>query len=445
MAPSRGGFATIATPVASWRLSFSAAIAIAVAAAACAATPGERAVARGDLAALRLVVAEREKKGDLSNAEAARLARAVAEHDLRAASAADAVDLVHEVRPCARELDDALSARMAVHDEAGAQAALARIDGGGMQPEEAGAFGDDPDSAWRAVGARSLVRPEQHDARLRALVDRDPRVRREAARAALDAKSPADLDALAEAARVDPTPIVRTEAVRAIAAIPPPGIAGTVQALRDVWESADEGLREDIARAWAGAALWGAGGREALQVLVASQHGPAAVEGAAAVLRHRDANVAEVGAAVGQLERSIESGPIERRLQAIAQSPLDRPELLAAVRAAAESDDSEVGVGALARLLETKDGRVVERLEAMARPGSAVSGRARFALALASDRRVQAWVEQDLGAGSPDASLAAARELAAMGRAGRAAPLLADGDARVRLRAACTIITAARR
>ncbi|MGA7124570.1 MAG: hypothetical protein WBY94_30990, partial [Polyangiaceae bacterium] len=107
--------------MASSQLSFSAAIAIAVATAACAATPGERAVARGDFAALRLVVAEREKKGDLSNAEAARLARAVAEHDLRAASAADAVDLVREVRPCARELDDALSARMAVHDEAGAQ------------------------------------------------------------------------------------------------------------------------------------------------------------------------------------------------------------------------------------------------------------------------------------------------------------------------------------
>ena len=434
---------TIAAPVASWRLSFSAAFV--VTAAACAASPGERAVERRDFAALRLVLAEREKAGDLSNAEAARLARAVAERDLRAASAADAVDFVRDARPCARELDDALASRMAIHDEARAQAALARIDGGGIQPVEARAFFDDPDSAWRAVGARSLVRPEQHDARLRALLDPDPRVRREGARAALDAKSPADVAALAEAARVDPTPIVRTEAVRAIAAIPSTANGGTVQALRDVWESADDGLREDIALAWAGAPLWGSGGREALRVLVASEHSPAAIDGAAAVLRHRDATVEEVGAAVGQLERAIESGPVERRLQALAQAPLERPELLAAVRAAAESDDSEVRVGALVRLLETKDGRVVERLEALARPGSAVAARARFALALSSDRRVQAWIELDLGADRPEARLAAATELAAMGRAGRAAPLLADGDARVRLRAACTIIAAARR
>jgi hypothetical protein len=335
--------------------------------------------------------------------------------------------------------------RMLVHDAAGAQAALARIDGGGMRVDDARAFANDPDSAWRAVGARSLVRREDGEARLRALVDSEPRVRREAARAASDAKAPADLPALAEAARVDPTPIVQTEAVRAIAALSQASNVGAVHVLRDLWESADDALREDIALAWAGPALWAAGGRDALHFVVASEHGPAAVEAAAAVLRHRDADAEVSDAAAGQIERAIESGPRAARLQAIAQTPLDRPELLSAVKTAAENDDVEVRVGALARLTETKDPRVVEKLESLARSGSAVAERARFALALSGDRRVQAWIEQDLGADRPEQRLSAAMELAAMGRAGRGAPLLADGDARVRLRAACTMITAARR
>jgi hypothetical protein len=57
---------------------------------------------------------------------------------------------------------------------------------------------------------------------------------------------------------------------------------------------------------------------------------------------------------------------------------------------------------------------------------------------------VQAWIEQDLVAERPEARLAAATELAALGLAGRGAPLLSDGDPRVRVGAACTIIMAAR-
>ena len=411
---------------------------------ACAASPGQRAVERGDLAALRTVIAARERRGDLSNGDAAQLARIVAERELRAASGVEAVERVRDARPCAHELDDALSVRMVAHDAAGAQAALARIDGGGMQAADARAFAGDSDPGWRAVAARSLVRPEDAQARLRALVDPEPQVRREAARAARDAKDPADLVPLAQAARVDPAPIVRTEAVRAIAALPAASIAGVAAILRDLWESADDGVREDIALAWAGPILWGLGGRDALRFIVASGHGPAVVEAAAAVLRHRDADAEVAQAATGQLERAIESGPLTTRLQALAQAPLERGELLAIVQNARKSDDVEVRVAALARLGETKDARVIDELEALARPGSPVAERARFALALSGDRRIQAWIEQDLGADRPELRLAAATELAALGRAGRGAPLLADGDAGVRLRAACTMIAAAR-
>lgn len=441
--PGRSGFAIIAPPVPAWRPAFCSALVLGTA--ACAASPADRAVERGDFAALRLTLAEREARGGLSDGEAARLARAVAGRDLRTASGAEAVALVRDARPCARELDNALADRMATHDAAGAQAALARIDARGMSMDDAHPFAADPDSAWRAVGARSLVRPQDRNARLRALVDPEPRVRREAARAALDARAPADIEALAEAARLDPERIVRTEAVRAIAATSEEATSAAVRVLRDLWDSADDGLREDIALGWATPGLWLAGGRDALSRVVASGHGPAAVEAAAAVLRHRDAEPEQASAAAGQLERAIEGGPVAQRLQALGAAPLERPELFAAVKAAADSDDLEVRVGALARLTETNDPRVVVNLEALAAPGSSVARRARFALATSGDRRVQAWVEQDLAADRPEVRLAAATELAAMGRAGRAAPLLADGDGRVRVRAACTMILAVRR
>jgi hypothetical protein len=111
-----------------------------------------------------------------------------------------------------------------------------------------------------------------------------------------------------------------------------------------------------------------------------------------------------------------------------------------------ESDDLEIRVAALSRIAAGgRDRRATEALESLAQPGSSVAERARLALASAGDRKVQAWVEQDLGAAEAGERLAAAAALANLGVLARAAPLLADADARVRVRAACTMILAARR
>jgi hypothetical protein len=420
----------------------------------CAASPAQRAAERGDRAALHAAIAAREKTGDLSNGDAADLARAVAERDVREATGANAIDRVRDARACAHELDGALSARMGTRDAAGAQAALARLDAGGLSFEDARAEPTTGDPAWRAVVARALVRPLDREARLRALLDPDPVVRRAAARAARDALDPGDIAPLAEAARLDPEPIVRTEAVRGLAALggrAQGASAGALRdALRDLWGLADDGLREDIARAWSGDPLWGSGGRDALLLLVSSDHGPGAVEGAAAVLRRGDADAEVVGASLGQLARAIESGPRGARLQAIAQAPLERRELLEVVQKAAAGEDVEVRVAALGRLASGRASAAaagagpVEQLETLARPGSKVARRARSVLAVAGDRRVQAWIEEDLGAAGPEERLAAASDLAAMGVAARGAPLLADANAGVRVRAACTLIGAAR-
>lgn len=418
---------------------------------ACASSRAMQAADSGDRVALEGAVAAREKRGDLLNGEAASLAAAVASRDLRAAKGADAVALVEDVRSCARELRDPLEDRMTQHDEAGAAAALALLDAGQLSPDDAREFATDPRPEWRAVGARALTRNEDRPLRLRLLLDPDPRVRRQAVRAARDDQDPNDLGVLAEAARVDPEPIVRSEAVRAMVELEPLPAGELADVLRDLWPRADEGLREDIAIAWASPRVWDQGGSEALLTLVASGHGPGVVEGAQAILRIENMGGEVVMEAIAQLERAILQGSRERREQAIAGAPLERPELLAAVRKASGDSDAQVKVAALARMAEAKLPGAIEALEALAAPSpppdrpTAIAQRARFALASLGDRRVQAWVEQDLQAPDPGDRLSAATTLAAMGVAARAAPLLADADPAVRMKAACTILVGARR
>jgi len=409
----------------------------------CASSPAMRAAERGDEATLRDLLEKQERAGTLSNGEATSLAGAIAARDVRLASSAEAVLRVRELQSCARELDDVLSDRMRTRDEAGAHAALARIESGRLDLDSARGMLSDPSPDWRAVGTRALVRARDRQARDAALLDPEPAVRRQAARAARDAADVADLDALAEAARVDPEPLVRTEAVRAIAGLPPTAGSRTAHLLSDLWVVGDDGLREDIARAWSSASVWSAGGRGALENVIASGHGPGVIEAAFVVLARREPADDVSNLAAAEMARSIGSGSEVTRLQALAEAPLDHPDILAAVKSASEDDDLAVRIAALGRLAE-HDSAAMGALEGLARPGQRMGSRARLALAFAGDRRAQVWLEGDLEAPAPAQRLAAATGLAALGLAARGAPLLADEDPSVRDRAACTIVMASR-
>ncbi len=413
-----------------------------------------KAAERGDLVSLKSDLASRQTAGDMSNDEASDIAKVVAEREVRVANPKDAIDRIREVRACARELDGVLSDRMQTHDEAGAEAALARIEAGKLDPDDVRAFAGIPDDAWRAVGTRGLVREEDRAARQHAMLDAVPRVRRQAMRAAQFAVDSADLEPLTEAARVDPEPILRTEAIRAIAALPPQAGGGVANRLRDLWSGADDGIREDIALAWASPNIFAAGGREALIVLLTSGNGPGVIEGAAALMRGWDGRDQEsLNVAVALVVRAIESGAKRHRMHAIAVARIDKnKDLLAAVVKASDDDDPEVRVAALSRLTEVEmhRARAIKLLEAYAALGKGGPGggplalRAKLALASAGDMSVQAWIEADLKAPSPYERLTAATDLAALGRSARAAPLLADPEASVRTRVACTLIMAAR-
>ena len=430
-------------------------------------SPALRAAEQGDAAKLRAEIASKHDKGKLSNDEAADLARAVAEREISTAKdESTALARLRETRACAAELDDALEARMKKRDAAGAEAALSRLEDGKLGEGDAREWLDDADDRWRAVATRTLHRDDDRKRRQAAIVDPSPRVRRSAIRAAATAKDATDLDLLFETARVDPDPLLRNEALRSMSAIvrgledaARPRAAELAVRLRDLWTSGDDALKEDVAVAWALAPVFDNGGREALRVAVSNGKGPGAIAAAGVVTRTARKDAELMTSATALLARTIVDGSRRDRLHAL-RGPHRERVVLDAVRKAAEDDDREVKVAALARLLDSPPDREAAKKALYAIAGYGVKGfggkaddaralehaaRARHALASAGELRVQAWIEQDLAASEPQRKTAAASALAALGRPARAAPLLADPDPSVRTRVACTMMMASRR
>jgi hypothetical protein len=279
------------------------------------------------------------------------------------------------------------------------------------------------------------------------MLDVSPLVRRQAIRAAADAEDPADYGALAEAARLDPDPLVQAEAVRALAR---QDSSRTANLLRDLWEDADDELRESIALAWASPKVLSAGGRDALLVRIAAEHGPGALRASSAVLRAipRDARAEDpelTQSAIAQVLRALEHGTRPERMQALAIARTDDPMLGQAIVNASKGDDLEVKVAALGRLTESKAHReaAVRELEAIAKgPDAPRASRARFLLAAAGETRAQPLLEASLAAPEASARLSAVTGLAALGRPGRGAQVLADADPSVRTKAACALLLA---
>ena len=427
----------------------------------CATSPALRAAQTGDRARLRADLVEREKAGTLSNGEASSIAKAVARRELGEARGLTGVARVRDLEACGGELDGAFAGRMDPHDAVGAAAAMVRVEDGSLGESSARSYQDDADDGWRAVGARGLVRKKDKDDRQKAMKDGSSLVRRAAMRAAARAENDEDEDALFEAARVDPDPVVRMLAVRALGALPKARsgegegeaalvLGRRVNRLRDLWTAGDEPLREDVGVAYTMPGVYGAEAEKALTVVLAEADGPGAIAAAGGVLR-ADGRMSKslVASAESLLVRILAPGSkssIRDRLHAVAIAPLDREATGKALRALQTDEDQRVRVAALARLTEDHSSadllEALRALEGVNQP--AVASRARAALARAGDRSIQAVAERDLGSPDGRLRLAALDDLAALGMAGRGAPLLADDDPEIRTRAACTVLRSTR-
>jgi hypothetical protein len=392
----------------------------------------------GDLPALKREIRVGQKQGELSRRMVEHLAVAVAGRELTSSSGQTAVARVEELRMCAWPLTSELQHRAETLDAAGARATLVLYEEKKLDADTlVERYRTASSGAWRAVAARAAKAGKYALLRRRFFRDPDERVRHAALSAALEARDPDDLGSLLEAARLDPDAMNRSLAARAAGAI---GGQRAVLAIKDLWANADQSARIALLDAWAMPAAYPSGGRREITRVAESRSSLPAVAAAGALLRQGGAD-AELGTTL--LTSEVAQGTDAERRLAIRLVPVTDVEARHALEKAAEGQDVEVRVMALARLVESADGRqkAVGGLRKLAQGHDGVAVQARAALAAAADRSVTAELVAQLGSKNAEERRLAAIGLIRLGNYARAATALGDDDPRVRTEVACSIIT----
>jgi|SoiMethySBSTD1v2_1073268.scaffolds.fasta_scaffold07206_3 hypothetical protein len=391
----------------------------------------------GDLFALKRKIAETGRSGDLDRATVEELAAAVAGREVRSAKGTEAVHRIRSVRSCATPLLPVLRDRAERSDDAAAEATLVLLELGKLSRGPLlERYAEASSGAWRAVAARSAVGRKAGPLRRRLIGDPDERARRAALQAAIESADPADLEEVLETARLDPDPMCQSLATRAAGAI---GGERAVIALDDHWARADETTRITIVDAWSMPSALRTGGERKLLWAAESTRGLPALAAAAALLRTGGAN-ATLGTAI--LARGIREGTATERRLAMAMAPLSDNDVRKSLVQATKSDDREIRVFALERMLDDPPSKnhAVGPLRELAKGRDQAAIMARTALATAGDSSVSRQLVAQLTAPNAEHRSLAAVGLLKLGDYAQAAAGLADDDPEVRTRVACTAL-----
>ena len=412
----------------------------------CAASPALRAAEAHDLKTLAREIDGARKQGPIDHGEARAIAKAVAVHEIENAKGDEGAKTLETWSRCARVLDGTFEARSRGADDIAAAAALTRLEEGRLSPDDARdlALRSGVTPAWRTVETRALIRAGDGQSRRARLLDGDQHIRAAALRASADAGDPADTEALIDVARLDPYPLARTLAIRALAKT----AAGehAVLALRDLWNQADEDLRQSIADAWATERTIDAGGRRELYWAAEHARGAAAIAAAGALSRWKGEGWDQ---AIGVLTRAIQDGPTKDRVFAIGVAPAHEPPIEEALRAAIQDKDDAVAVAASWRLLsgvgrdvpEAKDRKaIVTRLLEFAKTPSTRGFQAQKALARAGERGILPFLDKQVALTDTRARETTGVAFTDLQEWGKAVTFVADADQGVRAAVACALL-----
>ena len=401
-----------------------------------------RTALQGNLSELKRDVAEARKKGALDRAQVVDLAEAVAARELTSAQGSDGAARVRSFRSCALPLRSAIERRADHDDDAAAELTLILLETHAADRTVLlNRHHRSPSGAWRAVAARAAQRAVDTDIRRSFFTDPDQRARRAAFESAREAHEPAELDALLEAARVDPDPQARSLAVRAVGAI---GGERAVLALKDLWARADDALRMAIVDAWSDRSSLASGGARELTLAAETSKGLAAVSASAALSR---AGGGESAPANARLRRYLTDGSDDEKRLAIGFTPLD-PETEAALLQIARGPSPELRVAAWSRLRTVPAHRneafLALRTLANSKPTSEAERTAQSsavsALADAGDSSVAASVANGVRDRDVSTRRRSAQALLALGDYGNVATALADDDVSIRSDLSCAIL-----
>jgi hypothetical protein len=272
-------------------------------------------------------------------------------------------------------------------------------------------------------------------------VDPDERVRRAAFATALSVHHSGDLEALLDAARVDPDPQTQSLAIRAAGAV---GGEHAVLALKDLWARADDTTRIAIVDAWTEQASFVTGGARELALAAESGAGLAAVSASYALARTQGADSVVANA---RLRRDILGGSDDEKRLALNVAPMNSETEIAIAKASKEASPG-LRVVALTRLtgVETRRSDALRALRELANAKASseselrAQGEALSALANAGDRTVLSTLVKDVHDKELAVRSRAARGLTSLGDYGNAAMALADDDANLRSEVACSVL-----
>ncbi|MEP7053565.1 MAG: HEAT repeat domain-containing protein [Pseudomonadota bacterium] len=409
--------------------------------ASCGPQPPVRTALQGDLASLKRDIQIAQQSNRLDHHLAVKLAEAVGEREVASAEGKYGALRVRTLRSCALPLRSAMEKRANAADDVAAELTLILLESHALERSAlVNRYAGSDSAGFRAVAARAAVRGIDTDLRKRFFTDPDQRVRRAAFGAAYEAKDPGELEALLEAARVDPDGQAQTLAARAAGAI---GGERAVLGLKDLWAQGDDARKIAIVDAWTERASFVAGGERELSVAQDSG-GVAAVSAAYALVR---AGGAEAGPAGAHLRHAILEGTDDEKRLALNVTPFGGDNEAAIVEASKKAS-AELRVVALARLSAVPERRR-ESLSALRELANASANSeaelrtraaAQTALAQAGDASVSSALVKDLHSPDLQTRWHAAHALAVLGDYSPAATALADDDASLRTDVACTIL-----
>ncbi len=407
------------------------AVLLALAPGACVSAPSRVALS-GDLPGLKAAISEADHERELGRARVKELAGSVLRRELSSLQAKD--EVFPDVQPCVGRIRRVLEELASGSGAFAAPATLALIDAGFASPraQPSGASG-----AGTALSARRAV-GEAAGARRRAfMLHGDADVRRAALEAAVASADPGDIEALLEAARLDPDPRARATAVRALGRV---GGQRAVLALSDLWATATVDERRNIILAWSTPQNFQAGGeRQLVHVVEVTSGAPAVV----AALELEQRNAGPPGLASFALARAIGGDEQESRLLAVYAAPWQDPALRAAINLALKHRDPATRVLAGLRLAQhgVLDAATRVELGKLGTDTLTSTGLvARAALARAGDPNVKAALRADLLARLADRRTLAALALVALDDWAGAAHALGDDSPEVRRAVACQML-----
>ncbi len=398
----------------------------------------------GDERALSRGLLEAQADGELSRSLAKDVAKNLLEGELERSLDKEGEDLIASLSLCGRELEGALTRRSRTHDEVGGQALLLLVERGRRHGDALDHERDEIVS-YRAAFARTLTGPKNARRRVPLYSDPDVLVRRAALDAAQGSATAEEFEAVSDAARHDPDPLCRNQAIRLLGNIDAPS---SVPVLLERYGSGSE--QEKLA------ALEGLR-RKAASDLRARDELYHLATGSEGLLRLSAAIVLLEGALPIELERkefltniieqAARTGAPSERVLAFRFVDLDSQAMRAVLREAAESPSESVQLAALSYLLQegqerTDRARAEELLLELAKKDSPRAARAKQILASHSFHSVLGLLLEDTKSKEPEVRLAAAEGLLALELWDKAGVLLADPEPTVRRRLACTMLAA---